>query len=95
MDFANETYLDLMHNTDLCIELFHILEEVENKDDIIQQLFQQLPNTVKSYFKFLPAYSKLDLSKLNYQKEIYFTYCIDRNHVQVPNKTFVYNVYIY
>lgn len=54
-------------------------EEVEYKDDVIQQLFQQLPKTVKSYFKFLPTYSNLDLSKLNYQKEIYFTYCIDKD----------------
>ncbi len=54
-------------------------EEVENKDDVIQQLFQQLPKTVKSYFKFLPAYSNIDLSKLNHQKEVYFTYYIDRN----------------
>jgi lipid II:glycine glycyltransferase (peptidoglycan interpeptide bridge formation enzyme) len=54
-------------------------DEIENKNDVIQQLFQQLPKTVKSYFKFLPAYSNIDLLKLNYQTEIYFTYCIDRN----------------
>lgn len=52
---------------------------VKNKQEITQQLIQQLPKTVKTYLKFLPTYSPLDLSNLNYIKEDYYTYIIPKH----------------
>lgn len=43
---------------------------------VIASLFQQLPLTAKSYFKFLPQYSGIDLSSLGYMKEEYSSYML-------------------
>jgi len=51
---------------------------LKEKNKIAAELFKQLPKTVKSYFKFLPEYIDVDLSELNYQKEDYSTYIIDK-----------------
>lgn len=55
------------------------LKDVKNEIKIIEELFNQLPKTVKSYFKFLPEYNTINLSKLNYTKEDYFTYIIPKH----------------
>lgn len=46
------------------------------KQKAAEVLFGQLPKVVKYYFKFLPIYSALDLSKQGFQKELYNTYVI-------------------
>ncbi len=46
------------------------------RQKIAERLFEQLPKTIKSYFKFLPEYNAIDLSGLSYTKEIYFTYLL-------------------
>lgn len=45
---------------------------------ISENLFRQLPHTLKSYFKFLPEYSNIDLHALKYKSEVYPTYCIKK-----------------
>ncbi|MBP8193638.1 MAG: GNAT family N-acetyltransferase, partial [Chitinophagales bacterium] len=42
-------------------------------------LVQQLPKTVKSYFKFLPEHTALSLVKSGFEKETYETYTIQKN----------------
>lgn len=54
-------------------------ENIPEKNKIMQELIKQLPKTIKTYFKFLPEYIDLNLSKLNYQKEDYSTYIIHKN----------------
>lgn len=46
-----------------------------------------MPKTIKSYFKFLPEYTSIDLSKLNYQKEDYATYIIHKNQQEFSIST--------
>jgi hypothetical protein len=46
------------------------------KQKICEALLKQLPLTIKSYFKFLPEHSSIELSKLNFQKEAYTTYVL-------------------
>lgn len=53
-------------------------------DDIISpetlnQLFRQLPTTVKSYFKLLPQYHTVDLTSFGYKQENYQIFIIDKN----------------
>lgn len=59
----------------------------EEKNSIAINLFLQLPKTVKQYFKFSPEYSAIDLSKLNYKKEDYCTYIIDKNQLNFSLST--------
>lgn len=44
--------------------------------EIIDNLFSQLPKTLKQYFKFLPEYSNIDLLQLKYVKKTYITQVI-------------------
>ncbi len=60
---------------------------IEEKNKIAQELFKQLPKTIKSYFKFTPENSNIDLSKLHYQKEDYCTYIIDKNQQELNLST--------
>ena len=57
------------------ILFFEKCSETE-RQKIALRLFKQLPKTVKSYFKFLPEYSNIDLSGLSYTKETYYTYLL-------------------
>ncbi len=57
------------------ILFFETVSEAE-KQQIAVQLFGQIPKTVKSYFKFLPEYTSIDLSGLSYTKEAYYTYLL-------------------
>lgn len=50
------------------------------KQKLSEQLVQQLPKTVKSYFKFLPEHSAINLSKSAFTKEEYETYIISNKH---------------
>jgi hypothetical protein len=49
----------------------------EYKNSIALQLFQELPKTVRSYFKFLPEHTDIDLTALHYSREDYPTYLIN------------------
>lgn len=57
---------------------------IEEKNKIAHDLFSQLPKTVKSYFKFQTEYQEIDLTKLHFIKEDYFTYIIPK-HQQILN----------
>ena len=46
---------------------------------IIIRLFEQLPATVKSYFKLLPQYASISLENAGYTKENYTTYVLNNN----------------
>ncbi|MCB9034606.1 MAG: GNAT family N-acetyltransferase [Chitinophagales bacterium] len=56
-----------------------LLYDVNEETAIINQLFAQLPKTVKSYFKLLPQYHLVDLNALAYKQENYCTYIINKN----------------
>ncbi len=58
--------------------LFFTDSDKSKKQKLSGELIKQLPVTVKSYFKFLPEHAAVDLSKVNYQKEDYFTYIISK-----------------
>ncbi len=49
------------------------------KQKLTEQLVQQLPKTVKSYFKFLPEHTALSLVKSGFEKETYETYTIQKD----------------
>lgn len=46
------------------------------KQKLTEQLAQQLPKTVKSYFKFLPEHTAISLVKSGFENEAYGTYII-------------------
>jgi hypothetical protein len=53
---------------------------------ITKELLQQLPATIKSYFKFLPQYSAIDLTQYGYEKEKYSTHIIrNENDVKLSS----------
>ena len=60
---------------------------INEKNKIAFELFQQLPKTIKSYFKFLPQNSTIDLTKLNYKKQDYFSYFISKNKQELQLST--------
>lgn len=49
---------------------------LNQKQKLTEELFKQLPKTIKSYFKFPTNYNTLDLSKQGFKKETYTTYTI-------------------
>ncbi len=51
-----------------------------DRNRICIELFKQNSNYIKSYFKFLPEYSDIDLSNLKYKKETYTTYIIEQSY---------------
>lgn len=60
---------------------------VTNKNEIALQLFNELPKTVRAYFKFLPEHHDIDISSLNFQKENYTTYIINPSQYNGINST--------
>lgn len=54
-------------------------DHADELQNITESLFHELPYTVKSYFKLLPAYSEIDLSSLHYERTSYSSYFIDSN----------------
>lgn len=60
---------------------------IKEKNKIAQELFKQLPKTIKSYFKFTPENIDIELSKLRFQKENYNTYIIDKNTTELKLST--------
>lgn len=48
------------------------------KQQLTEKLLLQLPNTVKSYFKFLPEHHNIQLSKYGFEKDEYNTYTIPK-----------------
>ena len=48
------------------------------KQKLTEQLAQQLPKTVKSYFKFLPEHTAISLVKSGFENEAYGTYIIQK-----------------
>jgi hypothetical protein len=61
--------------------LFFTDADKNRKQILTEQLLQQLPKTVKSYFKFLPEHTALSLVKSGFEKEAYETYNIQKNRV--------------
>jgi len=61
--------------------LFFTDADKNRKQILTEQLLQQLPKTVKSYFKFLPEHTALSLVKSGFEKEPYETYTIQKNQV--------------
>lgn len=59
--------------------LFFTDTDKNRKQKLTEQLVQQLPKTVKSYFKFLPEHTALSLVKSGFEKETYETYTIQKN----------------
>ncbi|MBK8352957.1 MAG: hypothetical protein IPL21_15235 [Saprospirales bacterium] len=60
---------------------------INEKNKIAFELFQQLPKTIKSYFKFLPENNGIDISNLNYKKQDYFSYFISKNQQELQLST--------
>jgi hypothetical protein len=58
--------------------LFFTDADKNRKQILTEQLLQQLPKTVKSYFKFLPEHAGLSLVKSGFEKEAYETYTIQK-----------------
>ncbi|MBP6323953.1 MAG: GNAT family N-acetyltransferase [Chitinophagales bacterium] len=61
--------------------LFFTDADKNRKQILTEQLLQQLPKTIKSYFKFLPEHAGLSLVKSGFEKEAYETYTIQKNQV--------------
>ncbi len=58
--------------------LFFTEADRNSKQKLTEQLVQQLPKTVKSYFKFLPEHTAISLVKSGFEKEAYGTYIIQK-----------------
>ena len=56
--------------------LFFTEADRNSKQKLTEQLVQQLPKTVKSYFKFLPEHTAISLVKSGFENEAYGTYII-------------------
>lgn len=80
--------------------LFFESFDVKTATKIANQLFTQLPKTIKQYFKFLPEYLDIDLTKLKYKKSLYSSYILQENpdysnhHLRKINKAKIENYQI-
>lgn len=72
--------------------LFFSDVDKNSKQKLTEQLIQQLPKTVKSYFKFLPEHSAVNLSKSGFTKEDYATYIISTKQEMVLSSNHKRNV---
>ncbi|HNM32650.1 MAG TPA: peptidoglycan bridge formation glycyltransferase FemA/FemB family protein [Chitinophagales bacterium] len=59
---------------------------VQQQQQIAVSLFAKIPFTLKSYFKFIPECTKINLTTLGYKKEIYTTYALQNSKSYVLNK---------
>ncbi|MCB0506788.1 MAG: GNAT family N-acetyltransferase [Bacteroidetes bacterium] len=65
--------------------LFFNVDE-KHQQEIAERLFNKLPRTIKSYFKFLLEYDNIQLNTLGFSKENYSTYIIQKNEqLQLSN----------
>lgn len=72
--------------------LFFDVPDKNIQQKISEIIFENLPKVLKSYFKFLPQYSNIDLSKLNFKKSQYATYLISDYDIKKISKNHTRNI---